>query len=759
MNKHQKWMILWAVCLLAAVCNITVVCADVVTVDQDLTHTGAIVPNPEGTSINPEDNVSVKGLLDDFNRPNGPIGPNWTNRNGAFNVVNNAAQGGTQALATYNSATGVRLEGDVECNGTNLQYTGLVLAYMNITNNYFLKVQQQDGGNTFDHAAFYYGNNGSGYFFLLDYTFTTAHMTVELVGNTVTMTFSQIDGGTGVQTYNHTYGSATGGNGIGICGFSNTARMDNYTEGTPTLSLDGTPYYVATCPTGPVPGFSKALLSVDIFDAGEEAVLTLNVKNDGTEDATNVSATVTPISPNAEVLSATCTFPTIPAGESRTNNLPGPVVKAHWSTSCGALLEWEVALTSDQYQNTDTFQLEIGDTSKSLESLFVEDFDKTDDPFSTTLPPDWRTTDLTGTDNNWSTTHPLFGFSSPGNVTGGTGVAAVANSVATCRSGWWDAELYSPPIDLAMPPETGDDSSVTATLTFLSNFQDYHGAGQAWLDVSNDGGITWENLLYWTEDHDPGGPTVETVNLDAYLDSTIVLKWRYTDDGNGCAWFWQIDDVQIEMEEKTCVMTPCLGIDCFAMVSDDVIEAGDVVFFNAFGDTNCPTGVIYRWIFGDGKETGNPHTYHIYNVPGVYNWKLQVLAPDCDLICEETGTIIVENPFNLFIYDNDGTANLFLNVQSGRYQFEIFEGPHRGVYNGWGYFDDCWFPEEEDELAEFLCFYPYGVRDTAVLVRPIDYYFKFCFDMTHRIYRGDILFHMGPIMGAYTIFDNSNWVE
>ena len=104
-----------------------------------------------------------------------------------------------------------------------------VAAYADINNNYFIKVQQQSPyPGQFTHAAFYYGNTGSGLFFELDAAFSTAHMKVGLVGNTVTLTFSNIDGGAGTQTYTYTYPSSTGGNAIGICGGLNLARLDNF---------------------------------------------------------------------------------------------------------------------------------------------------------------------------------------------------------------------------------------------------------------------------------------------------------------------------------------------------------------------------------------------------------------------------------------------------------------------------------------------------------------------------------------------------
>ncbi|MEN6575732.1 MAG: hypothetical protein ABFD90_05260 [Phycisphaerales bacterium] len=186
-------------------------------------------------------------VLDDFNRADGPLGANWTIQNGYFDVVSNTARGGNSAIATYNGVTSWALEADVAANGTALQYTGLILGYADLDNCLFMKVQEQSPyPGQFTHAAFYYGNNTtSGFgpgFFGLDNYFTTAHMRVELVGSTVTMTFSNIDGGPGTQVYVATGAPNTGGNGIGICGYDGYAILDNFAadiDGGPTIPAPG----------------------------------------------------------------------------------------------------------------------------------------------------------------------------------------------------------------------------------------------------------------------------------------------------------------------------------------------------------------------------------------------------------------------------------------------------------------------------------------------------------------------------------------
>ena len=102
--------------------------------------------------------------------------------------------------------------------------------------------------------------------------------------------------------------------------------------------------------------------------------------------------------------------------------------------------------------------------------------------------------------------------------------------------------MISPPIDLT--------KAIKATLQYASNFQDYAGNGEIWLDISDDGGVTWINLRTQTSDDPPGGTpgvggTLEFEELTPYTGEMIVLRWRFQ-ARNGPAWMWHIDEVVIE---------------------------------------------------------------------------------------------------------------------------------------------------------------------------------------------------------------------
>jgi len=180
---------------------------------------------------------------------------------------------------------------------------------------------------------------------------------------------------------------------------------------------------------------------------------------------------------------------------------------------------------------TESFVLENDGTAPwiacSLDGGVVEDFEGN-------FPPGgWHSVDNIGSGHVWMRNDEL----GASNRTGGTGFDAAADSDATCGAPW-DTTLYSPLVNLPASPAKG--------IRFNSNFQDYNGAGQAWFDISADGGATWTNLWYSSSD-DPGGAggsgVLREFDLSAYAGMQVQFRWRYTDDGDGCAWFWHIDNV------------------------------------------------------------------------------------------------------------------------------------------------------------------------------------------------------------------------
>lgn len=148
--------------------------------------------------------------------------------------------------------------------------------------------------------------------------------------------------------------------------------------------------------------------------------------------------------------------------------------------------------------------------------------------FEGSFPPTgWTRVDNTG-DGHWDR-NDAFGAA---NVTNGSGYSAASRGDSSSNTANLDNELWSPSFTIF---------AAGATLSYESNFQDYAGNGDAYLDISTDGGDAWETLTHWTADY---GPTYEQPNLSAFLGETVNLRWRYTASAVQ-AWYWQIDDVAV----------------------------------------------------------------------------------------------------------------------------------------------------------------------------------------------------------------------
>lgn len=178
--------------------------------------------------------VAYADILDNFNRPDSPtLGPNWTVQNGGAEIYSLTARasGASQSfnLVTYNGVSSNNAFVDVYSMDSSLAYIALDIAYLDVSNNYFIKVQNQGGGASgFNYAAFYYGNNGpTGDFFLLNSPFTSGQITASFLGTIATLSIDSNFDGIADQTYTFDYGISTGGTGIGL-GLYGTAQADNF---------------------------------------------------------------------------------------------------------------------------------------------------------------------------------------------------------------------------------------------------------------------------------------------------------------------------------------------------------------------------------------------------------------------------------------------------------------------------------------------------------------------------------------------------
>lgn len=128
------------------------------------------------------------------------------------------------------------------------------------------------------------------------------------------------------------------------------------------------------------------------------------------------------------------------------------------------------------------------------------------------------------------------------NDTGGTQNFAVADSDES--RGAMDTELRSPTLNLA--------TAQRVQLKFKTRFEDYNvnaTTEKADVDVSGDGGTTWQNVWRKTTDY-TGSETVD-ITAQAAGKAAVIVRFRYYDANFD--YFWKIDDVQIDTTTAAAV--------------------------------------------------------------------------------------------------------------------------------------------------------------------------------------------------------------
>ncbi|MFZ1239867.1 MAG: hypothetical protein WAV66_11020 [Anaerolineae bacterium] len=193
--------------------------------------------------------------------------------------------------------------------------------------------------------------------------------------------------------------------------------------------------------------------------------------------------------------------------------------------------------------------------------------------FEGTFPPaGWvvanSTSSCTGIPD-WTNTDP----GARGNLTGGSGLFAVADSDA-CGSGVaMNAQMWSPVLNL-----TG---YTDPRIVFKYDYNDLGSADSGALDFSTDGGSNWSNITTWTTD-DRGPKTYDGTFVST--SANTVIRWHYI---AGWDWWWEVDDVAV-----TACQAPPTAVDL-----DDVSASnGTVTWAWMLAVLMAVTGVsVWRW--------------------------------------------------------------------------------------------------------------------------------------------------------------------
>jgi hypothetical protein len=189
-------------------------------------------------------------FFDDFNRPDGPLGANYTTLSGTQSITSNAVTGANGAgltLVNASAFTGAYdqtiVSGDVRLLDTTstLSYIALSLGSNGTTlasNGIYVKLQRQVAGG-FSHIGFYTGagsntaaiTTAGGNFQALTSSFSAARLTIKTTSPTnlytgIDTNFDNVDD----ITYNSTLNFPTlvVGNRVGFHVWGNTGTLDNF---------------------------------------------------------------------------------------------------------------------------------------------------------------------------------------------------------------------------------------------------------------------------------------------------------------------------------------------------------------------------------------------------------------------------------------------------------------------------------------------------------------------------------------------------
>ena len=170
---------------------------------------------------------------------------------------------------------------------------------------------------------------------------------------------------------------------------------------------------------------------------------------------------------------------------------------------------------------------------------------------------------------DWTNTDP----GARGNLSGGAGLFAIADSDACGSGSVMNAQIWSPPMNL-----TGLTDPQVA---YYTDYNDLATGGDiADLDFSTNGGSTWTNLISW--DADFRGPLLIEQLFAADNQANTVLRWNYINAT--WDWWWQVDDVVVTAcQPSACALTPPADI----VVGNDPGTCGAIVDFIVGASAGC----------------------------------------------------------------------------------------------------------------------------------------------------------------------------
>ena len=262
--------------------------------------------------------AAAEVFYDDFGRPDSTdLGPDWSEVATSDLAIQN--QQLTNPTSSHAAAVAVGIESDavgadVFAAPGALRYAGVMVGYASVTENVFVKVQDQAGNDgQFESLFVYRGVMGSFIGFANPTPFSAGHLTVAKTGLSIDVGIDTDFDGTPDQTFNYVLGSDTGGTGVGVTAYGG-GRVDNFTVGPVPQTISFTAPPANPAPVGssmPVQASASSGLAVVLssltpgtctLDAGEleyvgVGTCTVRAEQEGNDTyqpaAAQVSSTVT----------------------------------------------------------------------------------------------------------------------------------------------------------------------------------------------------------------------------------------------------------------------------------------------------------------------------------------------------------------------------------------------------------------------------------------------------------------------------------
>lgn len=218
----------------------------------------------------------------------------------------------------------------------------------------------------------------------------------------------------------------------GNCGGPGGGTLPNYTYGNGYLNI----FNAVAAMSTPAPYLTFHSAQVDDaegclpngeLDAGESTLLSIELRNIGLLDATNVSATLSSSSPYVMITNATATFPDIPTGGTGWSQPPQFELTVSASTPPMTKISFTLEITADGFSGSSSFTLSAGGFNMSP----LEPFNPIDatvgEPLN--LGDDAAASRPIGFDFDYlGTTYNTVLISSNGYITFGTSGTAYTNS-------------------------------------------------------------------------------------------------------------------------------------------------------------------------------------------------------------------------------------------------------------------------------------------------------------------------------------------